>query len=170
MAAKKKAAGKKSAKKKSIPMKGHNSGDATRDAEIVKIAKAQRSLDKERSDMRATWKTRQDALTARLQEIGQSRDSFKAPYKVFCEVADAKDDQEAQEALANAKVFLAQQRIAYDALGQDDQIDWVDLIQDAEEIQELRDQAQREAEEAEAAQAAEAAAGGQDATSSEAEA
>lgn len=148
---------KKAAKKNNNPMMGHNSDSAERDAELVKIAQAQRKLDKDKRDTRADLKERHDKLTGRLKEIGISRQAFDQPYANFCRLADAENDQDARKARDDNKVYLAQQRVAYNALGQGETIDWIDLIQDAAEIEKTREEAEREAAEAAAAGAEEPA-------------
>lgn len=151
MAPKKKAR----AKKRRDPQMGHNSDQQAVRDELLKIARAQKALDKRKADARAEFKTEHDKLTGRLKEIGISRQAFKLPYDNFCGVAAAENDDDARRAIEDNKLYLAQQRIAYDALGQQGQIDWVDLVQDAEQIQKLREEADRKAAE-------EAAAGGDD--------
>lgn len=153
MAAKQKARAKAKAKANGSrsPLIGHNSDHAAEQEEMRKIAKAQRTLDKEKTSVKKDWRDREKGLTERLEKIGYTRDQFKAPYKRYCEIADCKNDDEAQSVRQAHRIFLAQQRKAFDALGHGDTIDWVDLIQDADEIRKLQ-----EAQEAQAA--AEAAA------------
>lgn len=150
---------KKTARKKT-PMKepgiGHNADNGEDMDELRKIAKAQRTLDKEMESTRKDWTERKRNLTARLEKVGKTREQFKEPYDHFCKIADAKDDAEARKAKEDRKVFLAQQRVIYDALGQGDSIDWVDLIQDADEIRALREEEEQKAAEEAAAAASDA--------------
>ncbi len=134
---------------------GHNSNphDPAVQEELGKIAKAQRSLDNEKAKTKADWREREKKLTERLENVGFTRDQYKAPYKRFCEIADCDNDDEVKTVRENHRIFLAKQRQAFDALGQGDQINWIDLIQDADEIEKLR------AEEAEKADAAAAESG-----------
>lgn len=145
----------KSAKKKAAkraPQIGHNSDEAAMNEELRKVAKAQRTLNKEKKDVQKDWREREKNLTERLEKIGFTRDQFKAPFKRFCDLADAKDDAEAKTVKEEHRIFLAQQRRAFDALGQGDTIDWVDLIQDADEIRKLREEEEQRAAEEAAAQ------------------
>lgn len=145
----------KSAKKKAAkraPLIGHNSDDAATNDELRKIAKAQRTLNKEKKDVKKDWRDREKGLTERLEKIGFTRDQFKAPFERFCDLADAKDDVEAETIKQEHRIFLAQQRKAFDALGHGDTIDWVDLIQDADEIRKMREEEEQRAAEEAAAQ------------------
>ncbi len=143
-------------KKPAAGERGHNSDGAEIAAEILKVAKAQRSLDKQKAKARADFKEQQDKLTDRLSLVGISRKAFKLPYDQFCRVSDAEDDADAKRATEDGKMYLAEQRRVYDALSVGQTIDWVDLIQDAEQIQKLREREEREAAEA-AAEEGEAA-------------
>ena len=154
---------KKAAKKnKRVPMMGHNSEQAAIDDELRKVAKAQRSLDKEKADIKKGWRDKEKARTERLEKIGYTRAQFKEPFTRFCAIADAKDDAEVETIRQEHIIFLAQQRKAFDALGHGQQLDWVSMVQDADEIRKLREEEERAAAEA-------AAAGGEDAEDTPAE-
>lgn len=101
------------AKTKPPTLRGHNSASAEDDAEMLKVAKAQRSLDKKRDTARAEWKEEQSKLTARLKEIGMSRKAFGLPYANWMALQDAEDDDAAKQAREKNIVYLAQQRRAY---------------------------------------------------------
>ncbi len=138
----------KSKSKKKNQLIGHNSASAEDDEEMRRIAKAQRSLDNEKSAKKAEWKERDEKLLARLGGIGQTRKSFKEPYALFCRLADAENDDDAKQKQNDNVVFLAAQRRAYDALTPGKQTDWISLIQDAAQIENLREQEERAAAEA----------------------
>lgn len=156
----------KSAKKTNgarSPMIGHNSADAASAEELAKIAKSQRTLNKEKRSVQKDWRERQAKIRERLAEIGYTEKQFKAPFDFFEELADAKNDDEAKTIRENHKIFLAQQRKAFNALGTGEQLDWVNLIQDGDELLAVRADEERKREEAERAAAEAAAAGAADA-------
>lgn len=145
---------KKKAKKKKAAGVGHNSAGAADLEEIRKIAKAQRLLDRKKTDAMAEFRQQHKDLTNRLEKAGMSRDEFRQPYADFCKVADCDTDEDAKIVKENQKLFLANQRKIYDALSPGGQVDWVDLIQDADQIRKDREEAERIAAE-EAAEAVE---------------
>lgn len=157
----------KTAKKKKPKhgSKGHNSAVEKDLDELRKIAKAQLSLDRRKSLAMSDFREEHKNLTNRLEKAGFSRDEFKQPYADFVKIAECDTDEDAEIVKQNQKLFLANQRRAYDALSPGGQIDWIDLVQDADEIRKAREEAEKAAE-AEAAEAAESA---EDATDTPAE-
>lgn len=125
---------------------GDNSDKEKRNDEFRKIAKAQRLLDNEKAATQADWRKRHKALTARLVAIESSRQAFAQPYANFCRIANAENDDDAKRAAEDNKMYLAQQREAYDALSPNEQIDWINLVQDAEKLRKDREEAERERE------------------------
>ncbi len=144
---------KKKKKKPEHGQRGHNSNDADLAAEILKVAKAQRSLDNERRKANADFRERHKKLTDRLRDIDISRQAFAQPYANYCRIADSENDDDAKVAQADNKIHLAAQRRCYDALSVGMSLDWIDLIQEADEIKKLREQEELKAAE-EAAESA----------------
>ena len=117
-------------------------------AELVKIAKAQRSLDNEKSTQQTAWRERHKKLTERLSAIGISRQAFAQPYQNFNRIQNAEDDDAKKQAQEKNVVYLAQQRTCYDALNVGEQLDWVNLVDDAAEIEKRKEEEEREHAEA----------------------
>ncbi len=153
----------KAKKKKAVHgARGHNSADADVTAEILKVAKAQRSLDNERRKANADFRERHKKLTDRLRDIDISRQAFAQPFANYMRIADAENDEDAKKAKEDNTIYLAEQRRCYDALSVGESLDWIDLVQDADEIRKLREEEERAAAE-------EAAEAGEDAEETKAE-
>lgn len=125
---------KKPRKSKKPAMYGHNSASAEDDAEMLRVAKAQKALDNRRATARAEFKQEQDKLTARLREIGISRKAFMLPYANWLAIQNADDEDGAKQAYEKNVIYLSEQRRAFNALSAGEQIDFVNLLEQAEGI------------------------------------
>lgn len=130
--------------------KGDNSDEAMVDDEILKIAKAQLSLDRKRDAANAEFRETHKALTSRLKAIGHSRKSFEFPYQQYKLVNEADTPEDENKAKNDAAEYLNSMQRIYRALNDGEQIDWLVVAERAQVAKAEREKAEEKAEEFEA--------------------
>ena len=102
--------------------------------EIAAIAKAQLKLDRDRQTAAQEFKDRHKKLTARLKAANVSRQAFAQPYQNYRRVQEADDIKEELTAKQDNRVYLAEEKLCYEALGLVEPSGWNKVFEEADKI------------------------------------